>query len=136
MTPPFVTYDAHRGVWLLERDFHARPSTLAHAAIVIPGGFETDLSSVPRPLWNIAAPFELSIGGAITHDWLYRHGGNATIEHAGTPPVPGTWTFTRPEADRFFLDFMQEEGVSWLKRQVAYRAVRLFGGSSWQGASR
>lgn len=130
MTPPFVTYDAHKGVWLLEHDFASRPTSFPEGVIPIPASFECDLSSVPRLLWPLASSFELSIGGPLTHDWLYRHRGSVSVHLDGmSAPIPHT--FSRANADRFFLDYMKEEGVVWWKRQLAYRAVRWFGGAAW-----
>jgi hypothetical protein len=40
--------------------------------IQIPAGFVFDLASVPRVLWWLIAPFELSIVAPLIHDWLYR----------------------------------------------------------------
>jgi Protein of unknown function (DUF1353) len=130
MTPPLITYDAHQNTFILEEDFHSQPTSILGTTIVIPKGFECDLSSVPRALWNIAAPFELSVGGALTHDWLYRHTGLVHIIDSQYGEC--LHQFTRANADQFYLDYMKVEGVTWLKRTAAYRLVRLFGGSSWK----
>ena len=129
--PPFITYDAHRAAWISEREYESRPASLSDATIVIPAGFACDLSSVPRVLWNLIAPFELSIGGPLTHDWLYRHRGAATVRFDDSSGAAASWTFSRAQADRFFLDLMKVEGVVWWKRTLAYHAVRWFGRSSW-----
>lgn len=39
--------------------------------IVIPEGFETDLSSVPKILWGIFPPFGNFLLAALVHDYLY-----------------------------------------------------------------
>ena len=113
---PLVTYIGN-DQWRLERDFQ-------HGDIKIPAGFEFDLASIPRPLWNVGAPFELSLTAPLIHDYLYRHGGWLRN---------GRW-YTRKETDDLFNEIMKDEGVAAWRRVVAYRAVRLFGGSSWHVA--
>ncbi len=39
--------------------------------IVVPRGFETDLSSVPRFLWSFSPPYGDFLLAAILHDWMY-----------------------------------------------------------------
>ncbi|HEY9462460.1 MAG TPA: DUF1353 domain-containing protein [Vicinamibacterales bacterium] len=131
--PPLVTYDAHTAVWLLGEPFDSRPTSLIGSAIPIPQGFVTDLSSVPRVFWNLAAPFELSIAGALTHDWLYRHGGHVAVRRDGGGL--GSLWFTRAQADQYFLDYMKVEGVVWWKRTLAHWCVRVAGGPSWRKAA-
>lgn len=38
--------------------------------ILIPGGFQTDLSSVPEFLWGFMKPFGDFIIAALVHDWM------------------------------------------------------------------
>jgi len=107
--------------WTLEREFSIASRGYQ---LVVPGGFRFDLASIPRALWSLEAPFELSIAAPLIHDWGYRHGGVFDC-------APRT-TFTRADVDAFFLDIMQQRGVSWLRRNVAYRVVRAFGAKAWQ----
>lgn len=93
------------GVWVTEEEYRWRD-------IVVPEGFTTDLASVPRFLWAVIAPFDLSIEAPVVHDWLYRNGGLGR---------------SRAECDRLFLELMEERGVPFLRRRSAYYAVRLFG---------
>jgi hypothetical protein len=88
----------------------------------IPEGFECDLSSVPRPLWPLIAPHELSFAAAVLHDWLYCHGG----------VVPGR-KLTRAEVDAIFAILMLWSGVKGIRFVSSYLAVRFFGWFSWQG---
>jgi hypothetical protein len=123
---PAVTFDAHTGLWTLATDLVivSRGYPLYVAA-----GFTFDLSSVPRPVWPIIAPFELSIAAPTIHDWLYQHAGH--IQKA--KGVPYTQAFTRKDADQFLRDIALQEGVPHWRAEGAYQAVRLFGGKAWQG---
>lgn len=117
MTPlrePKVEYDVRRNVWVVLEDFPCHP-------VIVPAGFECDLASVPRVLWPIIAPFELSPAAAVVHDYLYRNGGFGVI--------------TRKGADDILAQIMEEEGVPAWKRRAAYSAVRLFGGRAWKEAA-
>ena len=84
----------------------------------IPAGFVTDLASVPRAArWLIPKGRNESLG-AVVHDFIYRG------------HVPG---ITRAQADRLFLEIMEQSGVGWWRRQAIYRAVRAGGWASWKG---
>lgn len=86
-------------------------------AVYVPAGFVTDYASIPRLLWRIAPPAHgRHIWAAVLHDWLYR-----------TPGI----NVTRAQADGVFLDAMKTSNMSLWKRQAIYRAVRMFGGSSF-----
>lgn len=129
LAPPVITYvmDAPaRDRWVL-----VKPYTYVDGEhrIRIPAGFTFDLASVPRAVWSIIAPFELSIAAPLLHDFLYRHGG---VPPQGTVTPYRTWT--RAEADRLFRDVMAREGVPGWRRWAAYSAVRAFGGGSWRGS--
>jgi len=98
-------------------------SPFSYEDVNIPQGFECDLASVPRLLWPLVAPFELSVAAPLVHDWLYRHG--------GVLPDTGV-TRARKACDQLFLKIMIEEGVPVWRARAAYHAVRLFGGSSFK----
>lgn len=85
--------------------------------IEIPAGFRFNAASVPRVAWAVISPLDLGIISVLVHDWTY----------AGRP-VEG---MSRSEADSLFKRLMKLEGVPWWKRQVAYGAVRAFGGERW-----
>jgi hypothetical protein len=54
---------------MVDETFH---ETLSDGTtIMIPEGFKTDLSSVPRFLWPLFPPFGDFIRAAIVHDWMY-----------------------------------------------------------------
>jgi hypothetical protein len=120
---PVVTFLVAEKRWRLEQAYSLR--TNGHQ-ITVPERFEFDLASVPRALWSLIAPFELSISAPLVHDFLYRF--------AGEPPagsVAPLKVFSRPETDVVFRDTMEEEGVSAWRRATAYRMVRWFGSGAW-----
>lgn len=94
--------------------------------LLILQGFRTDLASVPRWLWRIIAPFELSIAAPVLHDYLYRNGGCFVSTYGVAQRVE------RETVDNLFLNIMADEGVPWWRRTAAYHAVRIFGKSSWR----
>lgn len=125
---PLITYDPSGddgdrwilgGTYILDHGLYR---------FTIPKDFTFDLASIPRGLWVVIAPFELSIVAPLIHDALYRDGGD----------LPDGWVrprevFTRKETDTIFKQLMKREGISWWKRWTAYAAVRIFGKSSWRG---
>lgn len=121
LPPPILS---HRdGAWVLEAPYAYHD---AGTRITVPAGFRFDLASVPRLLWPVVAPFELSIAAPLLHDFLYRF--------AGAPPEPAIEPprrYARREADRLFRDVMAAEGVSAWRRHAAFLATRLLGGRSW-----
>lgn len=120
-----VSYDPHRATWTVQR----RMAILCeHHRFIIPKGFETDLSSIPRWLWWLIAPFELSVEAPLVHDWLYRHGGKP---YHNRSPYAKRRQYTRADADRFLYTIAAHEGVWWWRRWLAYNAVRLFGARAW-----
>lgn len=106
-----LDYNVQLETWVVLEDY-------IYKDIVVPRGFQTDLASIPKILWNIIAPFELSTDAPVVHDFLYHNG--------------GLGKYTRKQADQIFLELMAKEGVTWWKRHVAYRAVRLFAWGSWK----
>jgi hypothetical protein len=111
MNTPTVTYDCDTGQWTLE-------NTVEVLGVLVPAGFTFDLASIPRLLWPIIGPFELSIEAPLLHDYLYRNG--------------GLGTFSRADVDAMFLDLMRSEEVARWRRWAAWLAVRLFGWAAWK----
>lgn len=78
-------------------------------------GFVTDFASVPRIFWNVIAPTHgQHTRAAFIHDALYS-----------------ARALSRTECDWMFLQIMQDCGVSWIKRNTMYSAVRTCGGFVW-----
>jgi hypothetical protein len=124
LPPPILTYLGGRH-WRLEADYTYRDGP---TAITVPAGFRFDLSSVPRALWSLIAPFELSIVAPLLHDFLYESGGRPPDVSIDPPR-----SYTRAEVDRMFLEIMKREEVARWRRWPAYAAVRVFGRRVWRG---
>ncbi len=90
----------------------------SYGTVTVPPGFVTDGASIPRMFWSVFAPFEEYFGAAVVHDFLYS---------------AGNTQFSRQEADRIFKEAMFNLGVHWPRREAIFRAVRLFGRSSFRG---
>ncbi|KDE74794.1 hypothetical protein FUSO7_01115 [Fusobacterium necrophorum BFTR-2] len=86
--------------------------------IKVPTSFITDLASVPKIFWSIFPPSGKWTPAAVIHDFLYSKFNDTGIN--------------RTLADRIFLLIMKELGVGYLKRNTMYKAVRIFGESSWK----
>lgn len=123
LSAPVISYLPGRELWRLDEPYSV---ALEGHRITIPAGFTFDLASVPRPLWWLIAPFELSIAAPLVHDFLYNNAG-APPEGTVVPPR----TYTRAQADRLFLLIMRREGVPAWRRKLAYLGTRLFGWLSW-----
>jgi hypothetical protein len=118
---PRLTYLPAMGAWRLDRSYRYFDE-VNDVVLRVPQGFIFDLASVPRVLWPVIAPFELSLVAPLLHDFLYRAGGRTSVRD-----------YTRAEVDRLFLRAAIEEGVPRLKASVAYRMVRMFGFTAWRG---
>lgn len=104
------TEDGHR--WELEDPLIYQG---ARDTFTVPRAFETDLASVPRWFWWAFPPFGPWSAAAVLHDWLYS-----------------THQVSRKDADGIFLRVMLASGTKLWRAAVAYRAVRIFGGSAWR----
>lgn len=89
-------------------------ATECGVTVDVPEGFKTDFASVPRIFWNIIPPTGDYAFAAVIHDYLYVTG-----------------DVKRKKADTIFLTLMKKAGVSFWKRRVMYRAVRLGGWIFW-----
>jgi hypothetical protein len=125
---PAIFYDERRDKWVLLDEFtHTEPGF----RLRVPRGFLFDLASVPRPLWAIIAPHELSVRAALVHDHLYRNAG--LIIPGDAHPGEIIRRFTRFDADILFLRMMREDGVPLWRRSLAFLAVRIGGRGAWRG---
>jgi len=88
--------------------------TRAGEVITVPKGFITDLASIPRLFQWLIPVNGLHRCAAIVHDYLF------VIQDR-----------PREDADRIFLEAMEDCGVRWTQRQVMYRAVRAGGWLTW-----
>ena len=123
---PAVTYN--NAEWVLLDD--CRYVALDGFIVTVKRGFKTDLASIPRLLWGFIASFELSLVAPIVHDLIYGSAGTVALPDGEV--MPADKRFDRKEADDLFLELMTRSKVAYWKRNVAFLAVRAFGGSSWR----
>jgi hypothetical protein len=119
-----ITYDVSLRSWRLLEDYSY---LYQEHTLTAKKGYAFDLSSIPRPLWWLIAPNELSIIAPLFHDLLYEYRGRLPNETHVNPYR----TFTRRETDDLFLHLMEVEGVARWRRLAAYSAVRAAGGLYW-----
>jgi hypothetical protein len=85
-----------------------------YESVVVPGGFVTDLASIPRVLWQILRPEGRHAYAAVVHDYLYW-----------------TQTRSREEADMIFKFALEDSKVASDTVEALHLAVRSFGQSAW-----
>jgi hypothetical protein len=135
---PKISWNQLSKIWILEEDVSVVVNSNELSKVVgikIPKGFQFDLSTIPRFLWSIIAPFELSIIAPLVHDFIYVNKGNLTINESNIvikSNVEDSFNMSRLEADSIFLDHMKLEGIGFIKRWFAYLGVRIFGGIFWK----
>lgn len=104
---------------LKETDKFMLTEDFSTGVIDIEKGFVSDLASIPKFLWSLLSPLENTGIPSLVHDFLYSSENK---------------DFTRAEADKIFLEEMKKYGVSFLKRNIIYLAVRCFGKFFFKGA--
>lgn len=82
----------------------------------VPGKFVNDLASIPSIFWTILPKTADYTYPAIFHDYLYWF----------QPPE-----YDREKADGVLRTVMQELNLPKIKIEAIFKAVRMFGGSSW-----
>lgn len=100
--------------FIVHEEFTAR---WKNVNVIVPKGFETDLASIPQAMQSIIPLVGNHLQAAIVHDICYR-------DNIGV---------SKDDADNMFYESMRFLGVSWWKASAMYRAVRMFGGSSYKG---
>jgi len=107
LTKLHTKFDNSTGRWILSKSLQYVGND--GWVVAVPKGFSTDLDSVPRIPFAYAWLKGRAVKSAVIHDWLYskRH--------------------DRKEADKIFLEAMEEEGVPSWRRLPIYLAVRAFG---------
>jgi hypothetical protein len=122
-----ITYVVSRREWMVVEDCSYK---FGKWTLTAPKDSFTDLASVPRFLWPMVSSFELSIEAPLFHDLLYRCGGDLPDGQL-EPLEDPKHTFLRKDADALFYKLMEKRQIAKWKRDVAYRAVRMFGGHRW-----
>ena len=89
--------------WMLMDDYEIFNYT-------VPNGFITDFASIPRLLWFWLPPWGNYGRASILHDYLYCSG-----------------KVSRIEADKTMLHVMEKDDVGYLRRNIIYNFIRMFG---------
>jgi len=82
-----------------------------YGEIIVPTGFITDFSTVPRIPFIYAIFGNTSHSSATLHDYLYS----------------GLYDISRKDADAVFLEAMESRGQAKWHRKIMWKAVRWFG---------
>ena len=93
--------------WKLKKAFK-------YDTIVVPKGFITDFTSVPRFFWRIFPPWGKYGKCSVVHDYCYFK-----------------QLYSRQICDKVFLECMKDYRVSGWRRNIIYWAVRTFGWIGW-----
>jgi uncharacterized protein DUF1353 len=119
-TGPLIVCPATEDNWVLTEDWpfegHPNGRTVCFA---VPEGFVTDFASIPRLLWPLLPKWGDYGWAAVLHDYLY-------------------WeqSLCREDSDAILLEAMMRSSVPPWRRQLIYRAVRLFGCWAWNSNRR
>jgi len=139
---PIISWDQENRIWVLEENIQVDIQVKGQSnsyQLQIPEKFHFDLATIPRFLWVLIAPFELSIIAPLVHDFLYIKKGQLYIDqnHQITSKQTDTSiSISRLETDHIFLDHMKQEGIGKIKRYLCYYGVRWFGGMFWKEKSK
>lgn len=119
-----------RGDWSVEFSIHGQ-----RYRIVIPDGFISDGTTIPRGLWTLAGIERdgLERRASWLHDYLYKNQGNAPRLAV---MIAGEWrgvslSFTKSEADAIFGSLLIESGVTLTRAAIMYAAVLKYGQAAW-----
>lgn len=99
--------------------------------ILVPPGFIFDGASIPRIFWTlIGHPLQAEYRqAACLHDWLYA---TEYYSWAGvTYKRLMKASENRKECDWVFLEALEILGLSWIKRNIIWGAVRCAGSNVW-----
>jgi hypothetical protein len=120
---------AGRSLWALQRELEYRPGDGDEELIIIPRGFVTDLTSVPRIVWSFYPPDGPWAKAAVIHDFLYFTSGTGVWHtHRGiTRAAP----YSRIEADDILKQAMADRKIGKWEQLVIWTAVRLGGAGGW-----
>lgn len=94
--------------------------------VTVPKGFKCDHASIPRILWSIICPQDLSDVAPVIHDYLYAHAG------IGIRVGSELKIYSKKEADYIFKIIMKRENVQTWKRRAAYFCVKYFAYFAWK----
>ena len=115
--PLQFTLDGWRGDCAIYRLNHYFRVCTSQGWVTIPTGFRTDGLSIPSFAWPLVGPANgPAFGAGLLHDYLYSR--ESTLFH----------NHPRETCDLLFKEAMWNLGISTIRRELIYRAVRMFGG--------
>lgn len=108
-------------VWRVERAFRFYVGDKKDGNFInVEKGYESDGATIPRFLWSIVGhPMEDYAQAAFAHDKGYQF-----------------QLFSQKECDDIFLEGMRILEVSFPKRRIMFRALRMFGFVAYNNAKR
>lgn len=112
--PPAMSPFGDGKWWVLTQPLKYRIG-ISNEIIIVPRGFVTDLTSVPRFFWAMFPSTGKYMSAAILHDYLYYD------QRCG-----------KESADEIFDIEMKAFGVQEKEREIIYLAVKEFGDKSWK----
>lgn len=118
--PPEVTQQNRRAAILLQDYFYCHRQS--GQVFRIPRGYQTDFASIPAVARLLTDRMGDTLEPAKIHDWLYSVGEGA---------ADTSKEVKRAEADKIFLDAMEDNGVGLATRWIMYQSVRLGGGNAY-----
>lgn len=109
-TQPLTVTKISARKWKVEREFEYHiGSEDSNEIITVPKGFMTDFASVPRLFWIILPPDGRYTQAAVLHDYILK-----------------IKLYSYSKSDRIMLEAMTVLKVSWWKRHLMYRALRIW----------
>ena len=124
LAPISLTY-VKDDIWILNEDIEVLLTD--GRTILIPKGFETDLSSIPRFLWGILKPFDKGLLGDVIHDYLWEDKMAETLYFDSAYKAQ---LFSDRERDFWRKKLAKEFKI---KNWVTYKALRIWGGKRYRG---
>jgi len=129
---PNTLYFPDSGRWVLQDAYYD-----TRARVFIKEGFTYDGASVPRLVWAILDPLDLSEAAPLVHDYLYRHAGEevpvcSLTDDGRNVRIDGFKEFSKRLADKIFNDIMKGWKVKPWKRHAAFFSVSRFAGFAWR----
>ena len=106
------------GLWKLEEDY----TPTVFPDLTIKAGFVWNGASIPSIARMILSNEELGVlEASCAHDLLYANNGR----------ISNTIRLTRKQVDTIFEHELKFYGIDSVRAYLAYKAVRIFGGSHW-----
>jgi hypothetical protein len=99
-------------VWVIENEY---TTMLGSTAYIVPRGFVTDFTSIPRIFQSILPRWSDYARGALIHDYLYS-----------------THLLSKEASDKVLFDLMTQDNVNVRQKYMIYWAVKWFGGKAWR----